>query len=98
MRSDAQEAKLGDAKLTLTIANLPFGKAFKADGGNRALYASILRRSLAHAADTWRACLLTSDTEALETAVDDVGALSLARVADITVRGMKATIWLATRK
>jgi predicted RNA methylase len=83
--------------ITLTLANLPFGKQHKSASGNRALYEAVLRRSLDRAATTWRAVLLTSDEESLRLAVESVGRLELSRVADIKVRGQGATIWSLRR-
>jgi predicted RNA methylase len=94
LQNDAAHAELGDARLTLTIANLPFGKKFKSTAGNRALYETILRRSLAHAADNWRACLLTSDGDALQAAVAEIGTLVLSEITHVEVRGMRAAIWM----
>jgi predicted RNA methylase len=98
LQNDAAHAELGDARLTLTLANLPFGKRSKSAGGNRALYESILRRSLAQSAENWRACVLTSDDEALRAAVEAAGNLALTEIAEVAVRGLKAAIWLVTRR
>ena len=94
LQNDAAHAELGDARLTLTIANLPFGKKFKSATGNRALYETVLRRSLAQAAENWRACLLTSDEDALQAAVAAVGHLALTEITHVDVRGTKASIWM----
>lgn len=85
------------AGITLTIANLPFGDQFKVAGGNRALYADILRRSLERAAASWRAVLLTSDGDALSGAAREHGLVSTV-VENIRVRGKAAAIHLITRK
>jgi len=98
MRSDVAHAELDSRDLSLTIANLPFGKKFKSSGGNRALYETVLRRSLDYASTEWRASLLTSDADALKAAAEAVGGLALHEVAQITVRGVKAAIWLVTRQ
>jgi precorrin-6B methylase 2 len=97
LHGDALEVRLGKIGLSLTIANLPFGKQFVAAGGNEALYGGILRRSLKIAGKNWRAVLLTSDTEALERAVAATGGLSLEEIATVQVRGVKAMIWQVTR-
>jgi 23S rRNA G2445 N2-methylase RlmL len=93
LHGDSSRADLRGSRVTLTIANLPFGKQHKAAGGNRALYESLLRHSLAHAAAGWRAILLTSDAESLKAAVGAVDGLSCTAAADIKVRGQAATIW-----
>src|SRR5215472_3849048 len=47
LHQDSTRDDLGGAKnITLTLANLPFGKQYKSSQGNRVLYESILRRSL----------------------------------------------------
>jgi hypothetical protein len=97
LQGDSTRADLGKTRLTLTIANLPFGKQHKSAGGNRAFYESLLRDSLVHAAPNWRAILLTSDTDSLQGAVAAIDELSCTAVADIKVRGQAATIWSVTR-
>jgi tRNA G10 N-methylase Trm11 len=94
---DSTRADLDGPDLTLTLANLPFGKQHKSSYGNRALYEAILRRSLERAAQNWRAVLLTSDEESLQSAVSAIGGLALSKVADNRVRGQAATIWSLRR-
>jgi predicted RNA methylase len=98
LQGDSTRADLGKTQLTLTIANLPFGKQHKSSGGNRAFYESALRHSLLHAAPNWRAVLLTSDAESLQGAVAATEGLSCTAVADIKVRGQAATIWTIIRE
>jgi len=95
-RADSSRFEFSGPPLTLTISNLPFGKRFKPAAGTQAFYEAILRRSLEHAAPEWRAVLLTSDGEALSAAAERAG-LSLARTAEIKVRGEAAAIWVAKR-
>ncbi len=97
LQGDSTRNDLGATRLTLTIANLPFGKKHKSAGGNRALYESLLRHSLTHAAPNWRAVLLTSDAESLQAAVSAIDGLSCAATSDIKVRGQAATIWSVSR-
>jgi len=94
---DSTSAHLSGPSITLTLANLPFGKQHKSSYGNRALYEAVLRRSLERAAPTWRAILLTSDEESLRSAVGSIGTLELSTVASIKVRGQPATIWSLRR-
>jgi predicted RNA methylase len=98
MRADASQADIGTARITLTVANLPFGKQFRSAGGNRALYEAILRRSLVQAGTTWRAILLTSDGDSLGAAVAAIGSLELTPVAEVRVRGLEAMVWLVHPK
>jgi predicted RNA methylase len=94
---DSTRAHLSGPSITLTLANLPFGKQHKSSYGNPSLYQAILRRSLEHAAPTWRAILLTSDEASLRSAVQAIGGLALASIAAIKVRGQPATIWSLQR-
>ncbi len=94
---DSTRADYNGPQISLTLANLPFGKQHRSVSGNRALYEAILRRSLEHAAPIWRAVLVTSDEESLRSAVQTIGGLSLANVADIRIRGQAATIWSLRR-
>jgi 23S rRNA G2445 N2-methylase RlmL len=96
MLADSTAIDLGRFDLSLTIANLPFGKQFKTAGGNAALYEGILLRSLAHASGRWRASLLTSDADALRTATASVGGLDLEKLVETRVRGHAAALWLVT--
>jgi predicted RNA methylase len=96
MLADSTAIDLGRSDLSLTLANLPFGTQFKAEGGNSRLYEGILRRSLAHASGQWRASLLTSDGDALRTAVASIGALNLEKLIETRVRGHPAALWLVT--
>lgn len=98
LRASAETAELGARPLTLTIGNLPFGKQYRAEGGNKALYEAILRRSLEHAAPPWRACVLTSDEKAMQEALAGLEPLNATEAARVRVRGVDATIWLIGRK
>ena len=95
-RADAAAVALPTDALTLTIANLPFGKQYKAEAGNRDLYAGIMANSLAHAAEAWRGVFLTSDGRAIADAAKRNG-LALKSIAQIKVRGLPATIWKTGR-
>ena len=96
LHTDLERVRFEEA-ITLTLANLPFGKQFKPESGTRALYEAVLRHSLRSAAENWRGCLLTSDTDALKAAVASIGGLAIDEVAVVVVRGMQATISLVTR-
>ncbi len=93
---DSATFDLARRDLTLTLANLPFGKQFQPETGTAPLYEALLRRSLAFAAPNWRAVLLTSDHAALRHATEAIGALSLEKLASIRTRGQAADIWLVT--
>jgi hypothetical protein len=91
---DSTTVDLARRDLTLTLANLPFGKQFQPETGTAPLYEALLRRSLAFAAPNWRAVLLTSDHAALRHATEAVGGLSLEKLASIRTRGLAADIWM----
>lgn len=84
--------------VTLTLANLPFGKQFKASEGNAIFYERVLRRSLVHGAPNWRGCFLTSDEDALRAAITSVGIVSSEKVAAVRIRGHAASIYLVRRR
>jgi len=94
---DSTSLDPGRTDLTLTLANLPFGKQFQPDGGTEPLYEALLRQSLKLAAPNWRAVLLTSDHAALRQAINAVGGLTLEKIAGLRTRGQAADIWLVTR-
>ncbi len=94
--ADAAAVELPTKALSLTIANLPFGRRYVAEGGNAAFYAGVLANSLKHAEAGWRGVFLTSDAAALRDAARRAG-LAATVVADIKVRGLPATLWRIER-
>jgi hypothetical protein len=94
--ADAAAVELPTKALSLTIANLPFGRRHVAEGGNPAFYAGVLANSLTHAGAGWRGVFLTSDAAALRDAARRAG-LAATVVADIKVRGLPATLWRVER-
>ena len=96
-QADAAAADPGRADITLTLANLPWGRQYESEGGNRAFYEAVLRNSLAHAAPDWRGVFVTSDDAALRKAALAVGKLSVEGMARPKVRGVEAGIWRVTR-
>ena len=95
-QGDVARARPGES-VSLTVANLPFGKRFKPAGGNALFYETVLRRSLEHSGNTWRGCFLTSDAGSLRTAVEAIGGLAISEVARPTVRGTPAAILIVNR-
>jgi len=95
-QADAASVALPTGALTLTIANLPFGRRYVAEGGNAAFYAGMLANALKHAGAGWRGVFLTSDAVPLRDAARRSG-LTASVVADIEVRGHPATIWRLER-
>jgi hypothetical protein len=95
--ADATTVDLDRQDVTLTLANLPWGKRYEAAGGNAALYEALIRNILAHAAAGWRGVFITSDLDALRRATRAVGGLVLEGVAEVKVRGIDAGVWLLRR-
>jgi tRNA G10 N-methylase Trm11 len=96
LQGDVARVRL-DELVSLTVANLPFGKRFKPAGGNALFYETVLRRSLEHSGNAWRGCFLTSDAGSLRTAVEAIGGLAISEVARPTVRGTQAAILIVNR-
>lgn len=97
VEANAAVADPGRADITLTLANLPWGKRYESEGGNQAFYAAVLKNALAHAAPDWRGVFITSDDAALRKAALAVGKLSVEGMARPKVRGVEAGIWRVTR-
>jgi predicted RNA methylase len=97
LRGDATSIALPRRDISLTIANLPFGKQYTTQQGNRALYGGIFQNCLAHASARWRGCFLTSDAEAFCRAVADTRGITAIPVARVRIRGVDASIWLVER-
>lgn len=97
LHGDAASVELPRRDISLTIANLPFGKQYTASQGNQALYAAILRNSLAHASPHWRGCFLTSDMDAFRRAVEETNGITAVPEVRTRVRGADATFWLVER-
>ncbi|HXQ47697.1 MAG TPA: hypothetical protein VN806_13830 [Caulobacteraceae bacterium] len=95
-QADAASVELPTRALSLTIANLPFGRRYVAEGGNAAFYAGVFANALKHAGPAWRGIFLTNDTAGIRDAARR-NALTPTLVADIKVRGLPATIWRVER-
>ncbi|HXQ47009.1 MAG TPA: hypothetical protein VN806_10365, partial [Caulobacteraceae bacterium] len=93
----AASVELPTRALSLTIANLPFGRRYVAEGGNAAFYAGVFANALKHAGPAWRGIFLTNDTAGIRDAARR-NALTPTLVADIKVRGLPATIWRVERQ
>ena len=96
--ADSSKHALGRSNLTLTLANLPFGKQFGSPELNASIYEGIFRSSLAHAAPNWRACVITSDERSLDTAINAIPTLSRQKLIAVRVRGREAGIYLVGTK
>lgn len=82
---------LEDAKFSLTLANLPFGKQFGSKETNLELYRSLIEKCAALRApgSVWRGVFLTSDTEAFEKALSKQFASEV--LFKVKIRGELAT-------
>ena len=94
MAGDSSQFNIGRNDISLSLANLPWGKQFQTKRPLWEIYRDMLTNTLRHAAPNWRGVFLTSDSTALERAVTAVGTLSMAQVVDVKVRGLDATITL----
>jgi len=89
---DARALDLAPGRVTLVLANLPFGKQFGDVEDNPALYAELLAELARLAAPSgWRAVLLAADAEPVAAAARATG-LSVTRQMAIRVRGEPASI------
>jgi hypothetical protein len=90
---DARSSGLPDGSMTLFLANLPFGKQFGSQTENRRLYPDILRELVRLGRpESWRAILLTSDLEALQTSVAATPSVRIASKSQVKIRGEAAVI------
>jgi predicted RNA methylase len=98
MAGDSGEIDFGRSDISLTLANLPWGKQFQAERPLWEVYRDILQNTLRQARPNWRGVFLTSDTEALARAVKAVGGLTKSQSIDVRVRGVEASISLFERR
>lgn len=95
IRADSTSTGFPPSSTTLCIGNLPFGKQFGSQKDNPALYKSLLSEMYRIGArPSWRAVLLTSDTEALDVAMMANPGLRVTRRLPVVIRGEKATLFL----
>lgn len=95
---DARTIYLGRTDISLTLANLPWGKQFSVAEGNEAFYKAVLENSLRHASAKWRGCFLTSDETALRAAASGVAGAKMGAVTKTEVRGQSASICMVERR
>ena len=95
--ADARALPLGDGTVSLTLANLPFGKQFGPVDGTPGLYDEILREQGRVAArEGWRGVVLAGEHEALESAARTHG-FTVTRSLDVRVRGEPAALCVLVR-
>ena len=89
---DARELDLPDGAVTLTLANLPFGKQFGDADGTPGLYRAVMSEIARTAAPSgWRGVVLAGDGETLTEAADAAG-LTVSRQFTVRVRGEPASM------
>lgn len=95
---DARSAKFENANVTLTIANLPFGKQFGSKTTNAELYTDLFAKSLElrDPDRPWRGIFLTSDDGAIEKAAKANPELKVETLFKVKIRGELATAYRAT--
>lgn len=88
---------LPDAWVTLFLANLPFGKQFGSRETNPELYRALLAEmQRLGVPQLWRAVLLSSDVEAVESALAHFVSLIVTKRVQVNIRGEKGTLFLVT--
>ncbi len=95
---DSRQTNLPDACISLTLANLPFGKQFGSTETNPVLYRELIKESVRLGNEKWRGIFLTSDTEALLGAVRELSHLQTETLFKVQIRGENATAFRVSRK
>lgn len=91
MNADSTRLKL-ESKITLTLANLPFGKQYGKTTSNPELYQALLKRTLELAdSGRWRGVFLTSDIESWRQALGAFNGLESQDLFRVKIRGELAT-------
>lgn len=95
---DAREADIENANVTLTLANLPFGKQFGSKTTNAELYTGLLKKSLEMRDPdrAWRGIFLTSDDQAFAKASMTHASLKVETLFKVKIRGELATAYRAS--
>ena len=83
---------LEPATLTLTVSNPPWDMQFSSDMEQIDLFEEVIRKSLDHAAPSWRGVFLTPHGRTVEKAAQRLGSLTVEKAATVTVRGTKAFV------
>jgi len=96
-KGDARRLDIEPGRVTLFLANLPFGKQFGTTDSDPALYRKILAGALRIGAPgRWQGIYLTSDDEAFRTASGEVSGLNVEYLFQMKVRGEPATAYRVT--
>ncbi|MES2962262.1 MAG: methyltransferase domain-containing protein [Bdellovibrionota bacterium] len=97
---DVRQAKLENANVTLTLANLPFGKQFGSKTTNAELYTDLIRKSLEFRDPDrpWRGVFLTSDDEAFAKAARANPSVAVETLFKVKIRGELASVYRVSTK
>ncbi|HEY7689806.1 MAG TPA: methyltransferase domain-containing protein [Dongiaceae bacterium] len=96
-KGDARRLHVEPGRVTLFLANLPFGKQFGTTDSNPTLYRKILADALRTGAPgRWQGIYLTSDVEAFRSASREVPGLNIESLFQVKVRGEPATAYRVT--
>jgi hypothetical protein len=94
LTGDSQRTGLDDINVSLVLANLPFGQQFGDKTTNPKIYAGLFEeqlrlrdQSLPKQGKSWRAIVLTSDIESLQTALQAFPGLSMENLFKVKIRG-----------
>lgn len=93
IQGDSRKLKLDQPKITLMLANFPFGVQFGERSENPKLYSEILSEMMRLKSDEakWRGVILTSDTESLNEALSKHPKLKSEQLFRVKIRGELAT-------
>ena len=93
LTGNATETTLASESVDAMLVNLPFGKQYGDRGHNPTLYKKVLEEMLRLAVPaSWRGVVITSDTEALDQALDALPRLAVTRELNLRVLGEPARI------
>jgi predicted RNA methylase len=96
-KGDARRLDIEPSRVTLFLANLPFGKQFGTTDSNPTLYRKVLAEALRIGAPgRWQGIYLTSDDAAFRAASREVPGLNLEVLFQVRVRGEPATAYRIT--
>jgi predicted RNA methylase len=96
-KGDARRLHVEPGRVTLFLANLPFGRQFGTADSNPTLYRKILADALRIGTPgRWQGIYLTSDDEAFRTASREIPGLNIEPLFQVKVRGEPATAYRVT--
>ncbi|GEM_PF-2682256 len=94
--SDGTQTPLPPETIDLFLANFPFGNVYGASDTNPALYEAFLQEMTRIGRQKWRAVILTSDRDALASAMARHSQLKITHHQKVHIRGQMAEITIIT--